>query len=142
MMTSSSDSAALDPRRQLGRAGESLAIGILEKAGLRVIERNWRCSAGEIDIVAEEREPDFVSGGDRVCWRVLVEVRTRRGEAFGTALQSITPRKEAKMREVALHYVQTTDWRGPWRIDVVALQMDRTGRLLSVEHIRHAVGGG
>ena len=42
-------------------------------------------------------------------------------------------------REVARHYVQATNWAGPWRIDVVAVQMDGNGRLLAVEHIRHAV---
>ena len=41
--------------------------------------------------------------------------------------------------EVARHYVQATNWAGPWRIDVVAVQMDGNGRLLAVEHIRHAV---
>jgi putative endonuclease len=69
-----------------------------------------------------------------------VEVRTRRGFAYGAALESITPRKAAKMREVAHHYVQALGWNGPWRIDVVGIQMDVQGRLLSIEHIRHAVG--
>lgn len=113
----------------------------LRAAGVTVVERNWRCSAGEIDVVGEEMAHDFVSGLSTVAWRVFVEVRTRRGDAFGTALQSITARKAAKLREVAAHYVQATDWRGPWRIDVVAVQMDASGRLLRVEHIRHAVSG-
>jgi putative endonuclease len=70
---------------------------------------------------------------------VLVEVRTRRGTAYGTALESITPRKAARLRQVSQRYVQTTGWSGPWRIDVVGVQMDAQGRLLGVEHIRHAV---
>ncbi len=130
-----------DARRKLGAAGEEIAVRTLRAAGVTVVERNWRCGAGEIDVVGEELAHDFVSGLSAVPWRVFVEVRTRRGKAFGTALQSITTRKAAKLREVAAHYVQVTDWRGPWRIDVVAVQMDASGRLLQVEHIRHAVAG-
>jgi putative endonuclease len=128
-------------RRRLGDTGEELAARTLLTAGLTILRRNWRCPAGEIDIIAQEAAPDFVKGGQVVSWLVLVEVRTRRGTQFGAARQSITPRKQAKLREVAAHYVQTENWRGPWRIDVVAVQMDAQGRLLEVEHIRHAVTG-
>jgi putative endonuclease len=130
-----------NPRRRLGDAGEALAVQTLEAAGLTILTRNWRCPAGEIDIVAQEPAPDFVSGGAVVPWLVLVEVRTRRGDRFGTALQSLTPRKQTKLREVAGHYIQTHAWPGPWRIDLVAIQMDRQGRLLAIDHIRHAVTG-
>jgi putative endonuclease len=130
----------LTARRRLGDTGEALAVQALEKAGLTIVARNWRCPAGELDIIAQESALDFVNGGI-APWLVLVEVRTRRGERFGTAQQSITPRKQAKLREVAEHYVQVTNWLGPWRIDVVAVQMDAAGRLLDVEHIRHAVTG-
>lgn len=130
-----------DPRRSLGAAGETLAIHALQSAGLTVIERNWRCASGEIDIIAEEVAPDLTNDWRNAPWRVFVEVRTRRGHAFGTALQSITRAKAVKMRETAAQYVQTNDWRGPWRIDVVAVQMDARGRLLQIEHIRHAVTG-
>ena len=134
--------ASKDPRRALGSAGEEIAVRTLQAAGMTVLERNWRCPWGEIDIVGQDHGPDFVSGAASVAWLVLVEVRTRRGDAFGTALQSITPRKQAKLREVAHHYVQSTGWSGPWRIDAVAVQMDAAGKLLSVEHIRHAVSDG
>lgn len=127
-------------RRRLGTVGEDLAVRTLEQAGFTIVARNWRSKAGELDIVAEEVAPDFSRDGNPVTWRVLVEVRVRRGARFGTALQSVTPRKQAKLREVALSYLQTTGWTGPWRIDVVAIQMDARGLLLHVDHIRHAVG--
>jgi putative endonuclease len=130
-----------NPRRRLGDTGERLAVQALETAGLTVLTRNWRCAVGEIDIVAQEQAPDFTVSGAIVPWCVLVEVRTRRGSGYGTALQSLTARKQAKLREVAEHYVRDTAWSGPWRIDVVAVQMDSQGRLLAVEHIRHAVTG-
>ena len=128
------------PRQRLGAAGEEMAVRTLEEHGLRVIARNWRCSVGELDIVAEEDAPDFSRGGAPAVWRVLVEVRTRRGDRYGSALQSITPRKQAKLREVAAAYLAATGWEGPWRIDVVAVQMDSRGALVTVDHIRHAVG--
>ena len=128
-------------RRQLGNTGETLALQTLTAAGLTILAQNWRCSVGELDIVAQEVAPDFASGNLQATWLVLVEVRTRRGEAFGTALQAITPRKAAKLREVAEHYVQQHGWTGPWRIDFVAVQMDGSGRLIAVDHVRHAVTG-
>ncbi len=130
-----------DARRGLGARGEQIAADALIERGFALVARNWRCPRGELDIVATERAPDFSQGGEIVAWLVAVEVRTRRGTRFGTALQSFTPRKQAKLREVASHYVRETGWRGPWRIDAVAVQMDGAGRLLNVEHVRGAVTG-
>ena len=131
--------ARADGRRSLGAAGETIAAEALQRAGFTIVTRNWRCAVGEIDIVAQETGPDYVRGLPAVPWLVIVEVRTRRGSAFGTALQSIIHRKQAKLRQVARAYVDHVQWRGPWRIDVVAVQMDSRGRLLAVEHIRRAV---
>ena len=128
-------------RRALGTRGELIAARTLLAAGLRIVERNWRCRAGELDIVAEERAPDYVQGNADTRWLVLVEVRTRRGHAFGTARQAFPGKKQAKLRELAALYVQEKGWKGPWRIDAVAVQMDRSGRVVEVEHIRHAVAG-
>lgn len=128
-----------DPRRSLGTAGEEMAVNTLRAAGFDIVARNWRCSAGEIDIIAQERAFDFATGTPAVPWLVIVEVRTRRGDHYGTALQSIVARKQAKLRTVARTYIQSVGWQGPWRIDVVAIQMDSSGRLLAVQHIRHAV---
>ncbi len=130
-----------DPRRALGTVGETLATEQLEAAGLTIVERNWRCAVGEVDIVAKEIAPDYASGEMAATWLVIVEVRTKRGNRFGTARQSLTARKQAKLREVASQYVQEREWQGPWRIDLVAVQMDGRGRLQQIEHIRHAVTG-
>ena len=130
-----------DGRRSLGTQGELIAVRALQEAGLRIVERNWRCRAGELDIIAEECAPDFSRGASNSRWLVVVEVRTRRGRAFGSALQAFTRRKQKKLRDLATMYVQETKWPGPWRIDAVAVQMDRSGKLISVEHIRHAVTG-
>ena len=130
-----------DGRRSLGERGELIAVRALEEAGLRIVKRNWRCRAGELDIIAEESAPDFSRGAPDSRWLVVVEVRTRRGHTYGSALQSFTHRKQEKLRELASMYIQEAEWPGPWRIDAVAVQMDGSGKLMSVEHIRHAVTG-
>lgn len=130
-----------DRRRQLGQQGEDIAVHLLREAGLTIRARNWRCDVGELDIVAEEVAPDYATGEIAAHWLVLVEVRTRRGTRYGSARQAFTPQKQAKLQQVAARYVQSERWTGPWRIDAVAVQMDCTGTLVSVEHIRHAVTG-
>lgn len=133
------------PRRALGVAGEEMAAQALAAAGLTIIERNWRCTGlglpGELDIIGEESAPDYTQGGRPATWRVIVEVRTRRGSSHGTALQSVDERKAARLRNLGAAYIVERGWEGPWRIDVVAIQMDASGRLIEVEHIRHAVTG-
>lgn len=128
-------------RRSLGNRGETMAAQALEAAGLTILARNWRCATGEIDIIAQDHAPDYSQDGEVVPWLVIVEVRTRRGERYGSALASVTPAKQARLAAVGAAYVQAVAWRGPWRIDVVAIQMDGAGRLQTVEHIRHAVTG-
>lgn len=119
-----------DDRRGLGRRGEDLAARHLADAGYRIVVRNWRCAHGELDLVAQD--------GDCLAF---VEVRTRRGRALGTPEESVTAAKQAKLIDLALAYVQAHDWRGDWRIDVVAVEMDRRGRLLRVDHYENAVTG-
>lgn len=89
---------------------------------------NWRCPAGEIDIVARD-----------VQGLAFVEVRTRRGKEYGTPEESLTPAKQAKLIELAQTYVQEHNWLGDWRIDVVAVEMTRGGKLLRVDLIENAV---
>jgi putative endonuclease len=115
-------------RKRLGQRGEDLAVAHLKELGYVVRERNWRCPAGEIDIVAED-------GG---CL-VFVEVRTRRGRGYGTPEESVTPAKQAKLVEVAQTYLQDHSWDGDWRIDVVAVEMTSGGKLLRVELMENAV---
>ena len=115
---------------RLGQRGEDLAAVHLEERGYVVRERNWRCPAGEVDIVAED-------GG---CL-AFVEVRTRRGRAYGTPEESVTPAKQAKLVELAQTYLQEHSWEGDWRIDVVAVEMTSRGKLLRVELTQNAVTG-
>jgi putative endonuclease len=117
-------------RRGLGQWGEDLAAQHLITKGYRIVARNWRCGIGELDLVARD--------GDCLAF---VEVRTRRGRSMGSPEESITPSKQAKLIELAETYILEQDWLGYWRIDVIAVEMDRRGRLLRVEHYENAVTG-
>jgi putative endonuclease len=111
-----------------GRWGEDLAAARLEAEGWRLLVRNWRGSAGEIDIVAL----------DGACL-VFVEVRTRRGPAFGSPAESLGARKRARMARLAEEYVVDSGWPGPWRVDVMAIALGRRPEQVAVEHYRDAV---
>ena len=115
-------------RRELGAFGERVAAAHLEAKGYRIRARNFRCREGEIDIVAED--------GDCL---VFVEVRTRRGDAFGTPAESVTVAKERRLLTVARAYLQEhPDVPANQRIDVVGVELSR-GRLLAVHHIEGAI---
>jgi putative endonuclease len=119
-----------DDRRGLGRYGEELAARHLAEQGYEIVTRNWRCDRGELDLVAHT--------GDCLAF---VEVRTRRGRRLGTPEESITPAKQARLIDLAMAYLQEHAWAGDWRIDVVAIEMDRRGRLLRMDHYENAVTG-
>lgn len=119
-----------DSRQQLGRAGEQMAVDLLASKGYQIVARNWRSGrSGEIDLVAQD--------GSTL---VIVEVRTRRGLAFGSAEESVTPAKQARLAALAEAYCETVGWQGPLRIDVVAISFSGDGRLLEIRHIKDAVG--
>jgi putative endonuclease len=108
-----------------GAAAEDLAAAFLARHGLAILERNYRCRGGEIDLVARE--------GTTL---VFVEVRYRRSRAFGGAGASVDARKQARILLAARHYLAG---RGdvPCRCDVVALDALDPGR---IEWIRDAFG--
>ena len=122
----------LNERASLGRRGEHLAVEWLTGRGYAIRERNVRLPPwGEIDIVAE-----------REGLLVLVEVRTRRGDAFGGALGSLSAAKRRRMLNAALAYsVLLGDDPPPLRVDLIGVQLDRVGRLLTIEHRANVVEG-
>ena len=118
-------------RQGLGRVGEELARRRLVADGRVIVCTNCRTKSGEIDLVTEK---------DGVV--AFVEVRARRGTAFGTPEESLTRRKLARMVACAHEFLAARDWEHrPWRIDVVAVEMDVSGRLRRVEVLENAVGG-
>ncbi len=112
----------------LGARSERLAADYLSRAGLVVVERNVRLQAGEIDLVVRD--------GDET---VFVEVKTRVGDAESTPDEAITEAKLARMERLAEAYLDAHDRsEAAWRVDVVAVVVNRLGRVLRIDHVRGA----
>lgn len=109
----------------VGRFGEDAAAQYLTSVGMAILERNWRCRYGEIDIVAHDG-PTLV-----VC-----EVKTRTSEAFGSAAEAVTPRKLRRLRHLAYRWLDEHDLHAPRiRIDVIAVTRPLIGGT-RIEHLR------
>ncbi len=116
-------------RKDTGILGERLARDFLKERGYSIIESNYRCPEGEIDIVARF--------GDCL---VFVEVRTRSSRRFGSPEESVTPAKKRRLIASAAHYYQDRPALPElWRIDFVAVELDRRGKPSRMELIENAV---
>lgn len=113
----------------LGRRGEAIAAELLERRGWTIVARGFLASRGEIDLVARD--------GDRL---VVVEVKTRSSNAFGTPAEAVGPRKRRALAAAAAEYRALGDWRGPIDYAVVALIVDRTGRVIGSELVEGGAG--
>ena len=113
----------------LGQTGERLAAEELVRRGYHILERNFRCSYGEIDLIAED-EQDLI----------FVEVKTRRGNVYGLPEEAVTYRKRQKIVQVASYYldIHACSERS-WRIDVVAVQLSKGGRPEELRVYQYAV---
>lgn len=112
-------------RSAVGRYGEDVAVRHLERAGMQIVERNWRCDLGEIDVVARD------DGALVIC-----EVKARRGLDYGTPLEAVTVRKLARLRRLATRWVaESAEHPASVRIDVVSVLVRRRGAAV-VEHLR------
>lgn len=117
--------------RELGARGEQVAAEFLINAGMRLLARNARTSAGELDLVMDE--------GGAV---VVVEVKSRVASARVGPAEAITAAKARRLISLGerfLNEAQRPDV--PWRIDVVTVLFDDSGQVQEVEHIRNAVTG-
>src|SRR5436309_1747135 len=98
----------------LGAHAEARATQLLERSGYRIVERNFRCKSGELDIIARD--------GDILCF---IEVRSRADASHGHAAEMIDARKQAQVSRVALHYIGLRNPRfDRSRFDVVAITGD------------------
>jgi putative endonuclease len=111
-------------KNALGRYGEDIAVAHLEAAGMQVLERNWRCRLGEIDVVALDGE----------CL-VVCEVKTRRSLVAGGPLEAVTAAKVARLRKLTAVWLLGQDRHFPEiRIDVVGIVAPGRGPNV-VEHL-------
>ncbi len=114
----------------LGLAGERAAERYMRKNGYRIRARRWRCPQGEIDLVAEK-------GGEVV----FVEVKTRTSSGYGGAIAAVNALKAARLRAAAYAYLDRNRlWDAPFRIDVIAVSVLRSGSGARLEHLENAVG--
>ena len=107
-----------------------MARRFLKDLGFRIVEENFSCALGEIDLIAED--------GDIL---VFVEVKTRRSARFGTPAEAVHARKQRQILRVAEAYMRGRRIRGPCRVDVVAVEFPGQGTEARVELIRNAVQG-
>jgi len=109
----------------LGRRGEQIAADHLEEQGFRILDRNYRCSEGELDIVAAEHRT-----------LVAVEVKTRSGLRYGSPLEAVTPQKRQRLRRLAVNWVISHGVIfDDLRVDMVGILKAPDGEF-TIEHIR------
>ncbi len=117
----------MPPSLELGALGERIAATHLTDAGLRLLDRNWRCREGELDIVARE--------GSAI---VFCEVKTRRALGYGHPVEAVTPAKQRRLRLLAQRWLAAHDEHAPdLRFDVVGVLVHRS-RPAEVTHLRAA----
>ncbi|MHA7271628.1 YraN family protein [Arthrobacter sp. HLT1-20] len=109
----------------LGQTGERMAADYLEDRGIRVIDSNWRCPSGEIDLVALD--------GDEL---VIIEVKTRRSRRYGDPLEALTRAKILRLRTLAVLWAREHQRvSGTVRIDAVGIVMDNSPSP-SIDHLK------
>jgi putative endonuclease len=117
-------------RKNLGDSAERVAALYLEQRGCKILARNFRMRMGEIDLIAQDAEG-----------LAFIEVKARRGTAHGAPEEAITPRKQIRLVRLAEAFMaQQAEFAGrPWRVDLVAIQLDRAGKVMRINHIKNAV---
>lgn len=100
----------MNKKQELGKKGEDLAAHFLELEGMKVIERNWRKSRYEIDIIALENEVP-----------VFVEVKTKRSDVFIKPEYSVNLKKQNRIIEAANRYMETLEYQDEIRFDIVTV---------------------
>ena len=118
----------LDSRKKLGEKGEKLAAKFLKRKGYKIIQLNYRCKLGEIDIIAQQ---------DRTL--IFAEVRTKQTEKFGPPQYSVSAAKRKQISKAALCYIKEKRLtEQSCRFDVIAITFSKESRRPMIEHIENA----
>jgi putative endonuclease len=113
----------------VGAYGERVAVRLLAAGGMQVLDRNWRCRHGEVDIVARDEDTTLV----------FCEVKTRRSNRYGAPAEAVGVAKRRRMRRVAAEWLAQHDYqRDQIRFDVVSVWPQSAGPAL-VEHLRAVI---
>ncbi|MGL4173707.1 MAG: YraN family protein [Actinomycetota bacterium] len=112
-------------RAALGHYGEQVAVAHLREQGFEILDRNWRCDLGELDVIARDGQ----------CL-VVCEVKTRRSLVCGHPSEAVTPHKAARLRRLTMRWLAETDLHPRQiRIDVISILRPSAGRA-HIEHLR------
>lgn len=113
----------------IGARGEALAASLLQRQGYTILERNWRCPCGELDLIAE-REGEIVG----------VEVKTRTSAAMGEPEEAVTRSKQRKLTLTLQTYLLEMDAeQRPYRLDVIAVRLTPNGEHIETRHYPAAI---
>ena len=113
---------------QTGKLGEAIAEEYLQKKGYKILEQNYRTKYAEIDLIARQGKE-----------LVFVEVRTKRGELFGTPEESLNKRKLRKLWLNARSYAARKGWQGAYRIDAVCIVLKPDNSVERLEHYENII---
>ena len=120
-------------RNRLGASGERIAAHHLEQRGYRIVDRNVRRREGEVDLIAIEPTTDTL---------VLIEVKLRTSRRAGAAVESLSTRKQIRLRELAeIYAAEHPELPRNLRVDLVAIELASDGSISSIEHVESAVEG-
>ncbi len=118
-------------KTRTGQIGEELALKFLLKKGYKLIEKNFRCSLGEIDLIVSDSDKNLI----------FVEVRSKTDTLFGEPFETVGIKKQRRIYRLAEYYLNHKDIEeAPCRFDVISLLLDSSGKLQKLEHIEKAFG--
>jgi len=112
---------------QTGKIGEQIAKKYLLEKGYKIIEQNYKTKYGEIDLVCQKKKE-----------LVIVEVRTKMGNMYGSPEDSLNKKKLRKIWLNGLAYVKQKKWQGSWRIDAVCLLLT-PGKQYNAQHAQEKI---
>ena len=114
--------------KNLGDRGEELAGDYLQAHGCTLLDRQWRCRYGELDLVARDAD-------GTICF---VEVKLRSGNLAGLPREAVDRRKRERLRAAAACYLSQHDLDAPARFDVAEIDTDEAHRPLRLEYLENA----
>ncbi|MDR0347796.1 MAG: YraN family protein [Coriobacteriales bacterium] len=121
----------VERRKELGNQGEEIACAFLKNGGAKIIERNWKCQAGEADVIAREGED-----------LVFIEVKTRTSASAGFPEDAVTRKKRQRYEKIAMEYLFSHNLPSARvRFDVMSLLLSEDGKTF-LRHHRDAYGAG
>jgi len=114
--------------KSLGIKGEAAAAEHLKKHGYEIIEQNYRCRFGEIDIIGLDKGS-----------LAFIEVKSRTSDRYGTPFEAVNYHKQKKIRQLAAYYLQAQErYMGSCRFDVVGVHLSKNGTIQKIEVIKNA----